>query len=77
MLEHDEHSARGLLVFSYNSETNGDGAKMFNGGQDMPAIEHLRAHTPSKMGPPFYPVPVGFNAFLFWGVLTDSLIERA
>ena len=40
------------------SETNGDGAKMFNDRQDVPAIEHLRTQTPSKMGPLLYPVPV-------------------
>ena len=66
---------RVVYEFAFNSETNGDGAKMFNGGQDMPAVEHLRAQTPSKMGPPLCPVPVGFKAFLF-GV-ADSLIERA
>ena len=37
--------------------TNGDGAKMFNDRQDVPAIEHLRTQTPSKMGPLLYPVP--------------------
>ena len=36
----------------------GDGAKMFNDRQDVPAIEHLRTQTPSKMGPLLYPVPV-------------------
>lgn len=31
---------------------------MFNDRQDVPAIEHLRTQTPSKMGPLLYPVPV-------------------
>ncbi len=39
---------------------------MFNGGHILPAIEHLRAHTPSKMGPPLYLVPIGFNTFRFY-----------
>ena len=30
----------------------GDGAKMFNGGQDGPAIEHLRPPSPIKDGDP-------------------------
>ena len=34
---------------------NGDGAKMFNGGQDKPAIEHLRTQTPPQAGPPMIP----------------------
>ena len=43
---------------------NGDGAKMFNGGHQMSAIEHLRPQAPSKMGPLLYPVPLCPDAFL-------------
>ena len=44
-LEHDALSARVLHEFTYNSETNGDGVKMFN--SDVPVlVEHLRPHAP-------------------------------
>ena len=73
----DEKFERAWLstMCPYNSETIGDGVKMFNGGQEMPAIEHLRTQTLSKMGPLLYPVPAGFNALLFGSVLTNSLFR--
>ena len=70
-----------MVEYAYNSETNGDGAKMSNEGQNASLIGHLRTQTPPQAGTPdatpyekskifpagtpIYPVPIGFNAFLF------------
>ena len=44
-------SERVLHEFTYNSETNGDGVKMFNSDECV-RVEHLRPHAPSEMWTP-------------------------
>ena len=41
-----------LFEFAYNSETNGDGAKMFKCGHSLPTFEHLRPQAPPQVGTP-------------------------
>ena len=55
---------RVLHEFAYNSETNGDGVKMFKLGRTRPSL-NIYAPMPRKRGPRLDPVPIGFNAFLF------------
>lgn len=38
---------------------------MSNEGKNMSLIGHLRTHTPPQAGTLLYPVPIGFNTFLF------------
>ena len=54
------HPPEQALAFAHNSETTGDGAKMFNSDEYI-RVEHLRTQTPSKMGPLLYPVPGCFK----------------
>ena len=49
--EHDATFERVLNEFTYNSETNGDGVKMFNSDASV-RVEHLRPHAPSEMWTP-------------------------
>ena len=44
-------SERTLHECAYNSETNGDGVKMFNSDECV-RVEHLRPHAPSEMWTP-------------------------
>ena len=54
---------------------------MFNGGQDKPAIEHLRVQTPSRMGPPAQPRPLLSQCVPHtaggWGHTCDGQLDRA
>ena len=50
-LEPAAPSERVLYEFTYNSETNGDGVKMFNSDECV-RVEHLRPHAPSEMWTP-------------------------
>ena len=51
---------RGRCLFSYNSETTGDGAKMFNSDEYI-RVEHLRTQTP-QAGTPALPRPRFFQS---------------
>ena len=62
--EHAVPSDRALHECAYNSETNGDGVKMFILGRIRPNL-NICAPMPRRRGPRLDPVPVGFNAFLF------------
>ena len=52
--------ARAFYV-ACNFETNGDGAKMSDEGQNMSLIGHLRTHTPLQAGTPALPRPHWFQ----------------
>ena len=56
-----------MFEFAYNSGTNGDGVKMFKCGQAMrvPRMQPQPKIKDFRPGTPIYPVPIGFNAFLF------------
>ena len=43
----------------------GDPEKMSNAGQNVSLIGHLRPKPCHRRVPRLYPVPIGFNAFLF------------
>ena len=75
MLEHAAPSELALHECAYNSETNGDGVKMFNSDECV-RVEHLRPHAPSEMWTPALPRPRWFHHVPVSGVLTNSLIER-
>ena len=60
MLESAATSERVLYEFTYNSETNGDGVKMFNSDECV-RVEHLRPHAPSEMWTPALPRPRWFH----------------
>ena len=63
IFNHAAHSERVLHEFTYNSETNGDGVKMFKLGRIRPSL-NICAPEPRRRGPRLDPVPIGFNTFL-------------